>query len=77
ILDSTHCNYSINVPSRVEIYYTVPRFVLAALLLILAVIQALKQSIDMYKATEHWQPNQCMKSLVKEGTIYFFLCVSL
>ena len=72
VLDFTHCNYLINVPSHVEIYYAIPHFVLGALLLILAVTQALKGSIEIHKATKQWRPNQYTMSFANEGTLYFF-----
>lgn len=77
VQDFTRCNHSINVPSHAEIYFTIPRLILAALLLILTVTQTLKQSIEMYKATMQWQPNQYMMFLVKEGILYFILYVLL
>ena len=53
------------------------RFVLGAALLILAVTQTLKQSVNMYKATKHWQPNRYMQRLMKDGILYFLVCVSV
>ena len=52
-----------------------PGFLFSVLLLILALVQTLKQSIDMYKATKQWQPNRYMELLVKDGIIYFVLYV--
>ena len=54
-----------------------PNFILGVALLILAVMQTLKQSFYMYKATKHWQPNQYMKLLVRDGIVYFLVCVLL
>ncbi|KAF8136934.1 hypothetical protein EV363DRAFT_1315936 [Boletus edulis] len=54
---------------------TVPRLVLAATLVILAVTQTLKQSVEMYKATKQWQLNLYMQLLVRDGIIYFFVNV--
>ena len=54
-----------------------PNFILGVALLILAIMQTLKQSFYMYKATKHWQPNQYMKLLVRDGIVYFLVCESL
>ena len=54
-----------------------PNFILGVALLILAVMQTIKQSFHMYKATNHWQPNQYMKLLVRDGIVYFLVCESL
>ena len=68
------CNQSYSTPSPLWTY-ELPNFLFSALLLILALIQTLKQSMEMYKATKQWQPNRYMKQLVKDGIIYFALCV--
>ena len=31
----------------------------------------------MYKATKQWQPNRYMERLVKDGIVYFLVCVSI
>lgn len=54
-----------------------PSLFFASLLLILALIQTLKQSWDMYKATKKWQPNRYIKLLMRDGIIYFVLYVAL
>jgi small neutral amino acid transporter SnatA (MarC family) len=54
-----------------------PNFILGVALLILAVMQTMKQSYFMYKATKHWQPNKYMKLLVRDGIVYFLVCVFL
>lgn len=60
----------------VDVYDMIPRFALSAMLLILAIVQTLKQSLTMYKATERWQPNRYMERLVKDGILYFLVYVS-
>ncbi|KAH0838862.1 hypothetical protein J3R83DRAFT_7276 [Lanmaoa asiatica] len=75
VLDFSFCNYMINTTPYLTIYATISRHILGALLLILAVTQTLRQSIDMYKATKHWQPNKYMALLVREGILYFVLYV--
>ena len=56
---------------------TVLRFVLCVLLLILAVISSLKESVVLYKATKQWQPNRYIQLLVKDGILYFLVYVFL
>ena len=68
------CDQSYNLPSPLW-SYQLSGFLFSALLLILALIQTLKQSIDMYKATKQWQPNRYMKLLIKDGIIYYVLYV--
>ena len=52
------------------------RLVLGVMLLILAVISTLKDSVVMYKATKQWQPNHYMQLLTKDGILYFLVYVS-
>ncbi|KAI9573186.1 hypothetical protein HD554DRAFT_2059614 [Boletus coccyginus] len=66
------CSFFLNVPPNITVYFMIPRFVLSAVLLVLALAQTLKQSVQMYKATKQWQPNRYMKLLVSDGIIYFF-----
>ena len=58
-----------------HIYDEILRFVLSVTLLTLAVIQTLKQSVEMYKATKQWQPNQYMQQLTADGILYFLVYV--
>ncbi|KAF8449462.1 hypothetical protein L210DRAFT_863951 [Boletus edulis BED1] len=53
----------------------VPRLVLAAALVILAVTQTVRQSVEMYKATKKWQLNRYMQLLVRDGIFYFAMNV--
>lgn len=41
----------------------------------LAVIQTIRQSVAMYKATKQWRPNQYMQQLTADGILYFFVYV--
>lgn len=59
------------------LYTTIPRFLLAVVLLLLAATQTLKQSVEMYTLTKQWQPNQYMQRLMTDGILYFIMCVSL
>jgi hypothetical protein len=66
-----------NVPFMLKVYQVIPRFILGAMLLILAVTQTLKQSVNMYKAKKEWQLNRYMERLVKDGILYFLVNVLL
>lgn len=59
------------------VYVSTPRFVLSALLLILALGRTLGQTIEMYKATKQWQPNRYLKLFLTDGILYFILYVFL
>ena len=52
------------------------RLVLGVMLLILAVISTLKDSIVMYRATRQWQPNCYMQLFTQNGILYFLVYVS-
>ena len=76
VMDFSVCNVSwSNTPLMPAVYEEIPRCVLSATLLILAITQTLKESINMYKATKHWQPNRYMQRLVRDGIIYFLVYV--
>ncbi|KAF8548764.1 hypothetical protein OG21DRAFT_1500821 [Imleria badia] len=64
------CNYSSSI-EPFPTYRAIPRFVLGAALLILAVIPPLRQSVEMYKVTKHFHTNRTMELLVREGAVYF------
>ena len=49
------------------------RVVLSVMLFILAAIQTVKQSIDMFKATKQWKPNKYMQQLMADGILYFLV----
>ncbi|KAF8136940.1 hypothetical protein EV363DRAFT_1315960 [Boletus edulis] len=70
------CNVSFNDPLALDIMLQiVPRLALAATLVILAVTQTLKRSVEMYRATKQWQLNRYMQLLVRDGIIYFVMNV--
>ena len=72
------CNATfINTPLLTNMYISIPRFILGVTLLVLAVIQALKQLVEMHKATKQWQLNQCIQQLVTDGVLFFLVYVSL
>lgn len=77
VMDVSICNSSWNNSRLViPVYNGIPRFLLGATLLMLAVTQTLKQSISMYRATKQWQPNRYMERLAKDGILYFLVYVS-
>ena len=77
IINFSFCNVSWSSAAFVaDVYDAIPRFVLGAMLLILAVTQTLKQSVHMYKTTKKWQLNRYMEQLVRDGIIYFLVYVS-
>lgn len=76
VLDYSFCNASfVNVPPMLYMYPATPRFVLSATLMILAVFQTLKQSVEIYKATKQWHPNRYMQQLGRDGILYFLAYV--
>ena len=78
VIDFSYCYGSlINVPSQLHLYAALPRFILSATLLILAVTQTLRESVHMYQATKQWQPNRYMQQLAKDGVLYFLVYVFL
>lgn len=64
------------VPSHFGFYSLLPFFLLGFALLVLAVSQTLKQSVEMYKATKQWQPNKYIHQLMIDGILYFLGYVS-
>jgi hypothetical protein len=46
------------------------------MLLILALMSTLKESVAMYKATKQWQPNHYIQLFAKDGILYFVAYVS-
>ena len=55
---------------------TTLRVALSMMILILAIISTLKDSVVLYQATKQWQPNHYMKLFVKDGILYFIVYVS-
>ena len=51
------------------------RIALCAALCILAILEFVKQSLQLYRATNVWQPNRYMKLLLKQGVLYFLVYV--
>ena len=73
------CNISTessNAPYQLLWGLTALRIVLGAMLLILAIVSTLKESVAMYKATKQWQHNHYMQLFAKDGILYFLAYVS-
>ena len=66
-----------SIPVTPGVHAEIPRFILGATLLILAITQTFKESLNMYKATKQWEPNRYLKRLARDGIIYFLVYVSL
>ncbi|KAN0081362.1 hypothetical protein V8E55_008986 [Tylopilus felleus] len=62
-----------NTPMLLFMYMEIPRFVLGVAILVLTVIRAWRQLVEMYKATKQWRLNQCIQQLVRDGIIYFLM----
>jgi len=73
LLDYSVCYGDFTVPDRYMTYRMVTSSFLYVLLLVLAFVPTLKQSIAMYKQTKRWQPNQYMSLIVREGVFYLLL----
>ena len=69
------CSVISDSPLTINIGFLIPRFLLSALVLILALIQTVKEAVGMYRATKRWQPNRYMKLLAKHGILYFLTYV--
>jgi len=79
VADVSICSVSItNLTAQIwHFYASIPRFILIVILFVLAVIPALKESFEMYKATKQWQSNRYLQQLLRDGAFYFLLNVLL
>ena len=75
VIDFSFCSISFSNASHFQVMWGTAalRFVFSAVLLILAVIPTVKQSVMLYKATKQWQPNCYMQLFVKDGFFYFLV----
>lgn len=71
VLDFAYCNYTNSTTITTDLYFTLPRFVLSVLLLVLALTRTLKESVIIYRATKRWQPSQLVTLLIRDGIFYF------
>jgi hypothetical protein len=76
VQNASFCVFFLNTPPNLTAYFMIPRFVLSVVLLILALMQTLKESVVVYKATKQWQPNQYIRLFAKDGIVYFFTYVN-
>ena len=77
VADVAFCNISLsNSPLQLLWGIATLRLGLGVMLLILAVISTLMESVALYKATKQWQPNHYMQLFVRDGILYFFAYVS-
>ena len=56
---------------------TVLQIMHGAAVCMLALLQFVKQSIQMYRVTKQWQLNRYMSLLVREGILYFLVYVPI
>ena len=76
ITDFSICEGFSNAPSSIYFCDAILRLLLSAALLILALIQTLKESVQVYKATKKWQSNRYLQLLARDGVLYFLVYVS-
>ncbi|KAF8437509.1 hypothetical protein L210DRAFT_1026475 [Boletus edulis BED1] len=77
VFGSSFCDLSEPRNSLHNIYPLGVRLPLGVIMLVFAVTQTSKQSVQMYKATKQWQPNKYMQLFVKDGIYYFLGYVTL
>ena len=70
------CNVFTTAPFLLALSSLIVRLIMGVTLLILPVIQTLKQSIQIYRASKQWQPNRYIQQFMKDGIVYFFMYVS-
>jgi len=73
VLDYTTCTEVLSMLSPYLKFTLISTFLFDVLLLILALIPAVKDSMAMYRETKLWQPNRYMSLIVREGVFYIFL----
>ena len=77
VIDFSFCNHSLTqASSNLLLGLAALRLILSAVLLFLAIISTLTESVVMYKATKEWQPNHYMQLFVRDGILYFVAYVS-
>ena len=75
VLDAAVCDVTYTSTSRFGSYAFIPRFILAALMFVLALAQFTMQSLQAYRMTKQWLPNRYISLLVREGVLYFLAYV--
>ena len=51
--------------------------ILSGTMCILAIIQSMRESFQMYRVTKQWQLNRYMRVMTEQGILYFFACVCI
>ncbi|KAF9237832.1 hypothetical protein BU15DRAFT_62856 [Melanogaster broomeanus] len=67
----TTCTLSLNVPSSISTYSPISKVILSTLLCGFAVVQLVRESLQMYRAIKQWRSNQYLDLLVRESVLYF------
>lgn len=73
IMDLSFCAAAL-APSW-KMVSSITQLIHAAVMCMLVIIQFIRQSVQMYKATKQWQLNRFVNLLVMEGVLYFFAYV--
>lgn len=70
ILNFSFCVWQNNLPSLTKVV-SILQMTHAAAMCILAIVQFVRQSLQMRRVTKGWQLNRYMNLLVKQGILYF------
>ena len=76
LLDLSFCVYQSNILIWTKVS-AILQITPSGTLCILAIIQFMRQSFQMYQVTKHWQLNRYMRLMTKQGILYFFACVCI
>ena len=57
--------------------FGIAQIILSGTTCVLAVIQFMRQSFQMYRVTKQWQLNRYMRLMTEQGILYFFACVCI
>ncbi|KAF9232819.1 hypothetical protein BU15DRAFT_67137 [Melanogaster broomeanus] len=71
LFGTTTCTLSFNVSSSLNAYFLIPKVVLSAVLCGFAVVQLVRESLQMHRAIKQWRSNQYLELLVRESVLYF------
>ena len=74
IMDFSFCVLGLNQRTWTTVI-TVLQITHSGAVCTLAIVQFVRQSLQMYRATKQWRPNQYMSLLVKQGILYFLAYV--
>lgn len=73
VLDLTVC--AVRPTSTLNKAAAIPELVFATVLCTLLIIRFMRESFQMYKLTKQWRVNSYIDLFVKEGILYFIMCV--